>query len=370
MEIGSIDVFHVGLPLATPQAVGERSVDALETVLVRMRSGELEGWGEASPGTAPVKGADWAAGAFVCLRDWLAPAVAGSYVETAETLHERMAHIQGNRFAKAALDMAYWDLRARSEEKPLAELLDARRDAITVGPTFDQIESIDAFMDGIGDAYGVGYQRVKVMIRPGWDIQMLDFVRREFPTQMLFGDAEAGMTLSHTDTIYRFEDFSLDLFEQPLPADDLVGHAMIQDSLHTPICLDESIAKVRDAEVALELKSCRAMNIEPGRAGGLTPATEIHDLCRAESVPCYVGTRPQSGIGVRFGLALAAKENFTLPADLAQADLATDVVPVLEPSRPDNEGHMQIPLWSEPGLGVTPDAAVLEEHLRQRATVE
>ena len=307
MQIDSIEVFHLALPLRQPQQTRVGSLDKLETVLVRMQSGEVSGWGEGSPGNSPLSGPDWTAGAFRCIKDWLAPAVAGTFADSPDVLTERFKPFHGNQFAKAAVDTAWWDLRARSEGKPLYKLLDPKRDAIEVGPSFDQEDSIDDFLARIGEAFAAGFARVKLMIRPGWDIQMLDFVRKEYPTETIFGDAEAAMGLEHSDTIYRFEDFGLDLFEQPLPADDLVGHAMIQDTLRTPICLDESITTVRQADMALELKSCRAMNIEPGRVGGVTPAIEIHDLCRGLSIPCYIGGRPQSAVGVRTGLALAAK---------------------------------------------------------------
>ncbi len=372
MQIDSIEVLHLALPLKQSLETKAGSLETLETVLVRVQSGEAAGWGEASPGNAPIAGPDWAGGAFRCIKDWLAPVVVGTEVETPEVLTERFKPFHGNQFAKAAVDTAWWDLRARVEEKPLHELLDPKRDAIEVGPTFDQEDSIDDFLARIGEAFAAGFGRVKLMIRPGWDIQMLDFVRKEFPTETIFGDAEAAMGLEHSDTIYRFEDFGLDLLEQPLAADDLVGHAMIQDTLRTPICLDESITTVNQADMALELKSCRAMNIEPGRVGGLTPAIEIHNTCRGLSIPCYVGGRPQSGIGVRFGLALAAKENFPLPADFFPAEeiLQADLAPALRPARASQEGWMQIPLWSEPGIGVAPSGDLLQKYAVDRAIVQ
>jgi O-succinylbenzoate synthase len=369
MQIDSMDVFHVALPFRQPQRTPAGAFDALETVLVRMRSGEVVGWGEASPGNAPLSGPDWAAGAFRCIKDWLAPRVAGTMVETADALAERTKAFRGNRFAKAAIDMAWWDLRARREQKPLAALLGAKREAVEVGPTFDQMDSIDDFLARIARTFEAGFARVKLMIRPGWDIQMIDFTRKEFPTEMLFGDCEAALGLHHTDILYRFEDFALDLLEQPLPADDLVGHAMIQESMKTPICLDEGVTTVEQADVALELKSCRCMNVEPGRVGGLLPAVAIHDLCRDMGVSCYVGARPQSAVATRFGLALAAKENFTLPADLFAAEevLAEDVAPPLQPARIGDT--QKIPLWLEPGIGIEPSAEVIERHCRERASI-
>ena len=148
-------------------------------------------------------------------------------------------------------------------------------------------------------------------------------------------DCEGGLNLGQTDMLYRLEDFSLAMIEQPLPADDLVGHAMVQQSLRTPICLDESIATVAQAEMAIELQSCKYVNLKPGRVGGLTPAVAIHDLCHEACIPCYVGAMPQTTVAARHGLALAAKPNCTDPADFFPSDqvLAEDVAEPLLPAK-------------------------------------
>ena len=371
MRIDSVQLFHVALPLRQPFQSAAGPVDALETVLVRMQSGEAAGWGEASPGNAPLASPDWAAAVFGCLNDWLAPAVVGTIVDSGEALSERLGPFRGNQFAKAALDTAWWDLAARLQEKPLHELLGGVRRAVEVGVTFDRVDSTDDFLASIDRAFDAGFARVRVMFRPGWDIHMVDAVRKEFPTQTIHADVEGALDLDRVDILQRLDDFGLAMIEQPLPPEDLVGHAMVQESVSTPICLDESVTSVEAADMALELESCRYMNVQPGRAGGLTPAVAIHDLARKQGVACLVGAMPQSAIGTRLALALAAKKNFTYPADYFPSDdvLAEDLAEPLLPQRGGDDPAMRIALWSEPGIGIEPHAELLEQSSIEQAKI-
>jgi O-succinylbenzoate synthase len=371
MQIDSIDIYHVALPYRVPQSTPWGLADSLQTVLVRMESGGVAGWGEASPGSAPAAGAEWAGGVFLCLRDWLAPRVVGGNVETGDQLHERLDAVRGNRFAKAALDMAWWDLHARLRGQPLHRVLGGDKQAVEVGVSFDRTDSIDEFLDSIGRAFSDGYGRVELKFRPGWDVQMINTVRHVYPSERIHIDVEGGLTLGYMELLCRLDDFCLAMVEQPLPADDLVGHAMVQETVRTPICLDESITTLAQAEMALELHSAKYINLKPGRVGGLTTALAIHDACHPACIPCWVGGMPQSVIGVRHGLALAAKPNCSYPADhipadsLFQVDLADPLLPVRESA----EDVLRIPLWSAPGIGIEPQADVLEKHLLARARI-
>ncbi len=372
MQIDSVEVFHVGLPLQRALATPKGPTETLETVLVRMASGDAVGWGEASPGNAPAGGAEWAAGVFACVRDWLAPALVGQTVDSGDVLQERLAAFGGNRFAKAALDMAWWDLNARKADKPLHELLKGKREAVEIGTGFDEMESIDEFFAAIAGAFEAGYARVELKMRPGWDLQMLNAVRHEFPTQTIHVDVEGGLRLDHMEILCRLDDFMLAMVEQPLPADDLVGHAMVQDAIRTPVCLDESIATPEQADMALELKSGKYVNLKPGRVGGLTPAVAIHDACHDACTPCWVGAMPGSAIGARAGLALAAKANCSYPADFLPPEelLAQDLAALPTPARDGAEGPLRVPLWPEPGIGVEPDPEVLDELCLDRGKVD
>jgi O-succinylbenzoate synthase len=311
----------------------------------------------------------WAAGAFACLRDWLAPAIVGRTIDTGDALQEQLACFRGNQYAKAALDTAWWDLHARLQQQPLARVLGGQREAVEVGVGFDQMDSIDRFLTLIGRAVDAGFARVELKLRPGWDLQMLRAVRQEFPAQTFHVDCEGGLRLEYIDTLYRLDDFGLAMVEQPLPPDDLVGHAMVQESLRTPVCLDESITTLEQADMAVELRSCRYVNIQPGRVGGLTPALAIHDACQQQGIPCWVGTPPQTSVGARIGWALATKPNFTYPADYGPADglFRADVAERPSTARPAADRPLSVALWTEPGIGVDPDAKQLEEHCIARA---
>ena len=281
--------------------------------------------------------------------------------------------------------MAWWDLIARLQNRPLHQLLGGKGDrfafpvrpagcfaesepvplsaAVEVGPTFDRMASIDEFAAQLGAAVEAGFTRVKLKFRPGWDVQMVDFVRKEFPTLTIHIDCEGALTLGHSEMFYRLEDFMLAMIEQPLAADDLVGHAMLQESLRTPICLDESIASLAQADMALELASCKYVNLKPGRVGGLTAAVAIHDLCHAHCTPCYVGAMPQSAIGGRIGFALATKANCSYPADFFPSDriLAEDIAEPLLPTKDPADGRQRVRLSSAAGIGVEPQRDLLDK---------
>ncbi len=363
MQIDAIEVFHVELPLKMPQQFPTGTFDTLQTVLVRLESDGVSGWGEAGPGNAPICGPEWAGGAFLTLRDWLAPAVVGQSVNSGDDLLRLLARFHGNRFAKAALDFAWWDLAARQQEQPLAKLLDGTAEAVEVGPTYDQMETIDDLLEAVTNAANAGFQRIGLKFRPGWDVQMVSFVRQELPVLPVHIDCEGALRLDHMEMLCRLDDFSLTMIEQPLAPDDLVGHAMVQEAVRTPLCLDEAVNTPEQADMALELKSCKWVKIDPGRVGGLTPALAIYKKCEEASVPCWVGMPLLTSLGERAHLALATKPNFTYPADHVPAaqmlvyDLAERVLPVL-----DNEGRRRVPMWSQPGIGADPDAGVLKEY--------
>jgi len=371
MQIDSLELFHVALPLRQPLRTSLGPCEKLETVLAAMHGVGAVGWGEASPGNAPLMGGQWAAGVFAVLRDWLAPAVVGANIDSGSDLGRRLAPFRGNQFAKAALDTAWWDLHSRLQNRPLHQVLGGKRDAVEVGPTFDQMESIDTFHAALAAAVEAGFARVKLKFRPGWDVRMVDFVRKEFPTLTIHIDCEGTLGLQHMEMLYRLDDFALAMIEQPLPADDLVGHAMVQESIRTPICLDEGIASPAQAEMALELHSCKYVNLKQGRVGGLTAALTIHDLCHENCTPCWVGAAPQSTIGARIGFALAAKENCTYPADYFPSDqvLAEDLAEPLLPAKDQTDGLQRVRLWSGPGIGVEPSRAVLERLSIARARI-
>jgi O-succinylbenzoate synthase len=321
MRIDRIDLFHVAMPLIYPWRTAYGEDTAIESVLCRMASGSLAGWGEASSLAAPCYSPEWAGGAFAVARQWLAPALVGQTVASGDELHQRLAHFKGNPFAKAALDTAWWSLHSQAAGQPLHELLAAyaattARAEVPVGADFGVMDSIDELLAAVGKAVEEGFPRIKLKFRPGWDLAMLRAVRRQHPTHPIHIDTNSGYRLADLPLFREVDALNLAMIEQPLAHDDLVEHAKLARQIKTPVCLDESITGLRAAEQAIALASCRYVNVKPGRVGGLTIAVQIHNVCQSAGIPCWVGGMLESAVGASHCVALAMLPNFTYPADI------------------------------------------------------
>ena len=380
MKIDGIDVYHIALPLKENKICvwRDKPWDRVDSILVRLRSGDVSGWGEASPGRAPLGGPEYCGGAYHVLSELMAHEIlADPKIDKAEDLTKRLAPFKGNRFAKAAIDTAWWDLKARIEGRPLHALLGGSKSSVEVGPSFDRSESIEPFLEQIGQALEDGFARVELKFRPGWDIAMLNAVRGEYGAATIHIDVEGELSMNDTDTLYRLDDFGLAFVEQPLAPIDLVGHAMLQDTIRTPIGLDESIASPESAEMAIDLKCCRYINLEPGKTGGLTAAQDILGQMKGSDIKPWTGVRPQSALGTRAALALASRKEMSYPSDyfpaseLLEFDLAESPTPqrLNESGEADPSGTMRIPLWDEPGLGIEPDPELLERACVKKSEV-
>jgi len=316
MQIDRIDLFHVAMPLIYPWRTAYGEDAAIHSVLCRMVSGSVEAWGEGAPFAAPCYSPEWAGGVFSVTRDWLAPALVGHDVTSGEDLQRRLSIYKGNPFAKATLDTAWWNLSSRLQGKPLHQLLGAERDHVSVGADFGVMDSFDDLLAGIGTAVEQRFPRIKLKFRPGWDIPMLQAVRKQHPEHTFHIDCNSGYRIADVDLFRQVDEYHLAMIEQPLQHDDLLDHAELQSQVKTPVCLDESITHPRQVEQAITLGSCRYVNIKPGRVGGLTNAVRIHDICRAANIPCWVGGMLESSTGAAICVALAMLDNFTYPADI------------------------------------------------------
>jgi O-succinylbenzoate synthase len=339
MRIDRIELFHVAMPLISPWRTAYGEDATVHSVLCRMSSGSVDAWAESSPLAAPCYSPEWAGGVFAAARDWLAPAIIGREITSGADLQERLSIFKGNPFAKAVLDNAWWSLHARISGQPLHKVLGATRDSVAVGADFGVLDSVDELLVAVSAAVAQRFPRVKLKFRPGWDLPVVAAVRRQHPELTLHIDCNSGYRLSDLSLFQQLDDFGLAMYEQPLAHDDLVDHARLQAELRTPVCLDESINGVRAAKHAIELKSCRYVNIKPARVGGLTNAVRIHDRCRDAGIPCWVGGMLESAVGASLCIALAMLDNFTYPADIFPSsrfyheDLAA---PPIELSRSDD----------------------------------
>lgn len=316
MKIDRIDLYHVAMPLIYPWRTAYGEDAAIHAVLCRMVSGSLEGWGEAAPFAAPCYSPEWAGGAYAVARRWLGPVLLGKDIGSGEQLQAELALFKGNPFAKAALDTAWWSLFARQQNRPLHELLGATRGEAAVGADFGVMDRIEDLLEQIDRAVEQRFPRIKLKFRPGWDVPVLEAVRQRQPTHTIHVDCNSGYRLRDAELFARLDEFHLAMIEQPLQHDDVVDHAALQRRIRTAVCLDESVVSLDRARQAIELGSCRYVNIKPGRVGGLTNAVAIHNLCRAAAVPCWVGGMLESAVGAAHCCALAMLDNFTYPADI------------------------------------------------------
>jgi O-succinylbenzoate synthase len=369
MRFDRIELYHVRMPLISPWRTAYGEDSHVESILARVESEGIHVWSETSCLAAPCYSPEWAAGVFALARDWLAPTLVGHEIESGAALQRRLGHFKGNPFAKALFDNAWWILDAKRTVQALHRRLGATRDAVSVGADFGVEDSIDELLTKIAAAVETGFPRIKLKFRPGWDIDMLRAVRREFPDQTIHIDCNSGYTLADVDLFRRLDEFNLAMVEQPLGHDDLVDHAKLQASIPTPVCLDESVTSPDKAKQAIELGSCRYINVKPGRVGGLTNALLIHDLCRTAGIPCWVGGMLESAIGARVCAALAMLDNFTYPADIFPSsrfyrdDLAQ---PLLELSK-GSDGSPHVVADDVTGIAAEPDRGRLEKWCIARA---
>jgi O-succinylbenzoate synthase len=354
MRIEAIDIYRVSMPLVYPFRTAFGNDEVIETILIRMRSGKTYGWGEATPWQAPGYSAEFAAGAFMVIREFLAPRLTDQDVKTGADLQRLLAPIKGNYFAKAALDLAWWDLAVRLQEKPLWKMLGGQRQTVDVGADFGIMETVDDLLRTIEGAVCAGFKRIKLKYRPGWELDMIAAVRRRFPETVFHIDCNSAYTLADLDMFKQLDQFKLAMIEQPLMHDDLLDHATLQAQLKTPLCLDESITSVDKARQAIELKACGWVNIKTGRVGGLTNAVAIHNFCQKAGIPCWVGGMLESSVGASHCLALATLPNFTYPSDIFPSErfFASDLAePSMSLSAPSRMTASDVP-----GCGATPNA--------------
>ena len=316
MKIDRVELFHVAMPLIYPWKTAYGEDTAIHSVLCRMSSGSVDAWGESAPFAAPCYSSEWADGIFSLNRDWLAPSVVGKDINSGAELQSAISLFKGNPFAKAVLDTAWWSLESKLRGVALHRLLGATRDIVPVGADFGVMDSIDDLLTAIGPAVEAGFLRTKLKFRPGWDLPMLQAVRKQHPDHTFHIDCNSGYRLSDTQLFQAIDELNLAMIEQPLQHDDLIDHAELQRNITTPVCLDETIVSVHRTQQALAIKSCEFVNIKPGRVGGLTNAVAIHDVCQAAGIPCWVGGMLESATGAGICAALSMLENFTYPADI------------------------------------------------------
>ena len=362
-RVRAVELLLVELPLVRPFRTSFGEVSDKRCVLVRVETDEAEGWGECVADTRPDFSGEFNEGAWLVLRDFLAPALfrAGDVdVVRAELVFDE---VRGNPMAKAALLDAVLDAELRASGTSLATWLGAERDRVECGVSIGIASSTDVLLEQVAGYLEQGYRRIKLKIQPGIDVDRVRAVRAAHPGILLSVDANAAYSSSDVDVFRSMDDADLVMIEQPLHHEDLLRHAELQAVLRTDLCLDESIRSAADAGAALELGACRIVNIKQGRVGGVPEAKRIHDLCLERRVPVWCGGMLETGVGRALNLALAALPGFTLPGDTsASARYFHD--DLTEPFELASDGTMAVP--TGPGIGVTPKPDRLQECVIRR----
>ncbi len=357
LRLESAELFHIRMPLVAPFETSFGTEKDREALILRLQADGLTGWGECVASHWPGYAYETTGTAWHVLEDFFLPAVLGKAVPDADTLRALLRPFRGHPMARAALEMAWWDLQGKAQGRPLRELLGGERERVPVGVSVGVQPSVAALLETVERYMAAGYRRVKLKIKPGRDVADVTAVRRVFPDLALQVDANSAYTLEQASVFEAMDDLRLLLIEQPLAEDDLIDHSRLQTRLKTDLCLDESILSARHARQALEIGACRVINIKPARVGGLSEAVRIHDLCHARGVSVWCGGMLETGIGRAANLALASLPGFTLPADIS----ATDRYYVEDIAHPrfvlNSDSTIDVP--QRPGLGIEVDERAL-----------
>jgi o-succinylbenzoate synthase len=345
IAIDRIVLREIRMPLVHPFETSFGRIKARRIILVEVCGDGLSGWGEVTCGEQPFYNEEWTDSAWLILRDY--------------AWSDRAAHVRGHHMALGGLEAAMCDLDARVNGVPLWKQIGggARRE-IPCGVSIGIQNSIDELLRRIDTAVAAGYQRIKIKIKPGWDVKVVNEVRKRFPHTPLMADANSAYTLADADHLRRLDDFYLMMIEQPLAHDDIIDHAELQAKLATPVCLDESIRTAHHAEQAIRLRACHIINIKLGRVGGFGEARRIHDIALKAGIPVWCGGMLESGIGRAHNIALSTLPGFTLPGDVSASRRywARDIVtPPVEVT-----AHGTIQVRDEPGFGYQIDHEYLD----------
>jgi O-succinylbenzoate synthase len=347
------------MKLVAPFETSSTRTDERRIVLVEASVDGVTGWGECVAGETPGYSPETTETAWHILRDHIWPLVKGKEFPDAAQISEMLEPVRGHNMAKSALESAIWDAEAKQKGVPLAKLLGGIRDEIASGVSIGIKDSLDELVAAVKKELAAGYQRVKIKIKPGKDVELVKRVRQDFPRIKLMVDANSAYRVSDWPLLQQLEAYHLMMIEQPLGWDDLYGHVELQKKLQTPICLDECIHTLQHAQAAIALCACKIINIKVGRVGGYTVAKQIHDLCQANAIPVWCGGMLESGIGRAHNIAISTLPNFILPGDVTasrrywQEDIIEPEVTVSA------QGTIRVP--TGPGIGFAPRLDRIEQ---------
>ena len=367
VEITGAELFRVSIPLREPFRISSGEVSRKDVLLVRISDGSAYGWGESSAMGGGFYSTETPDGCEAELLNVLLPAVLGRQFESIADLNENLSSLTSNCFARVAVETAAWEMMARSRGVSVRELLGISARAIPSGLAVGLYDSTPELLAAIERLRPEQYRRLKIKIKRGHDVALVEAVREKYGAIPLFVDANADYTLADLPVFQELDRFGLMMFEQPFGKDDLDGSSELQRSVNTPVCMDESIETAALAQKAIAQRSCRIVNLKIQRVGGFTESLRIIDVCVREGIPMWMGTMPELGVGSAQALALAAHPAFVLPTDVEPSDrwFEDDILtPVMSLS---GDGTLVSP--QGPGWGFEVDPAKLERWGTRKASL-
>ena len=365
VEIERVVLYWAEVPLVRPFTTSFGTEEVRSTILVKLVDAEgTEGWGEVPVEYGPWYCYETIETALHVLKDFVAPKLPGAEFASVEDYLELVKRVRGHRVAKGGVEMALWDLFAKREGVPLAEMLGGVRDRIVSGVSIGIQRDVDTLVRVIQEKLEEGYCRIKIKIKPGWDVGVVERLRREFPDVPLQVDANAAYTLSDVGVFKKLDEFDLLMVEQPLGYDDLADHAELQRRIRTPICLDESIKDLGCAKVACALGSCKIINIKPPRVGGHLESIRIHDFWKDRGMGLWIGGMLETGVGRGHLVAAATLPGINYPSDISASSRWYEEDIVEPPWEIRKDSTMEVP--KKPGIGVEVVEDRVEKHLRKK----
>jgi O-succinylbenzoate synthase len=367
--ITSLELREIRLPLIHffETSFGRTTERRILLVSVRAADG-VEGWGECTAGEGPFYCEEWTETAWHAIKSFLAPRLIGQEFSSASKVWGLMSAVRGNRMAKAAIETACWDLEAKALGTPLWKHLGGTQTEISSGVSIGIQDSPEMLLEKIERELAAGYQRIKIKIKPGWDLEIIRRVREKFSDIRLTGDANSAYTLADVSLFKQLDQYNLMMIEQPLAHDDIFDHAELQKQIKTPVCLDESIHSSADARHAIALGATKVINLKLGRVGGHSQAKEVEQVCRDNKIPLWCGGMLESGIGRAHNIAISTLAGFTLPGDVSASSRYWKE-DIIEPAvTVSSSGTITAP--SAPGLGFEIKQGLIDSLTIRKESIE
>jgi O-succinylbenzoate synthase len=357
LTIDAVHLREINMPLAFPFETSFGLTTTRRILLVEIESDGLTAWGECVAGEHPYFSDETIDTAWIVTETELAPRLVGKELVGGGSCPSLFCQVRGHRMAKAALENAVWEMEAQKKRVSLAKLLGGTRGVIPCGVSIGIQVSPAALMEKIAEALEAGYQRIKLKCKPGWDTKIFEQVRTRWPEIVLSCDANSAYRIVDFDHIAEWDQFNMLMIEQPLWYDDFYFHSMLQKRLETAVCLDESIHNRRDALAAIDMESCRILNIKVGRVGGFSEAIAVHNAAAERGIPVWCGGMLETGIGRAHNIALSSLENFSLPGDVS-ASARYWAEDIIEPEvTVSAKGEIEVP------RGIGSGYTVLRDHI-------